>query len=356
MKISSEDRETLYRELADRLAENTALGPALSGYWHTLTNGGRDSDDWSDKLREWADVLNGEAETVGSDLSLSSMAVGILPPVEVAFIRIAETEKGADVAGFQAAAAYAHHAQKYEESSLSLFWNLIPWSFLTWAQFGTTTYTQHILNTQLGTPITYSGWTEAGLGLAAAVTWLYFPILSLALLVKLASYWFLPNWTGPNRRWCDQNLPGFRGYARQQGLGILSGLAFVMTIGKTAADALEALHYTATPWLRSYIEPLQVFCKGHDNNLVAGLHDLGGTFPSATLVRRLTEAAKSPNFAERQTIILNREVDKASAGNLRAIERTNEGAMYLVSLLALVSIVIDYFVQFAIDDALNLPR
>lgn len=355
MKISSEDREIFYREIADRLSENTVLGPALAGYWHTLTDGGKHSTEWSEKLREWADVVNGEVDTAGSDLTLSGMAVGVLPPVEVAFIRIAETEKGADVVGFQAAADYALYSHKFEEASVSLFWNLIPWSFLTWAQFATTTYSQYILESQLGVPIEYSTWTDIGIKLAGALSWSYFPILSLLVLIKFASYWFLPNWTGPTRHWCDRNLPWFRGYARQQGLGILSGLAFVMSIGKTAADALGALHYTATPWLRSYIEPLRTFCEDHDNNLVQALHDLGGRFPSAPLVRRLSEAAKSPHFADRQTVILKREVQKSSAKNLKTIEQTNEGAMYLVSLLAIVSIVIDYFVQFAIDTALRLP-
>lgn len=349
-EIPAEDRLFFYEEIGNRLAEGIALGRALEGFWETQSNFGATGSRWFRLVKRWADTLNGEIGHDGRSMTLSELASGYFPSVECAFIHIAETEQADSVEkGFKAAAAYAAQMEEHQAARQSVFANVVPWAAMTWVLTASTYYSQTRIGESLGIVLNYSPLQENLFLYLKAATYGFWPVALVAIAVKFASYWVLPNWCSGRRRWCDRAVPGFIGYAQYQGLAVLAGLAFMMSAGKSPAHGFDALRITASPWLRAYLDDLHDFCTDQKNDLVEALKDIGGHVPTPEMVRRLDEANKSPNFADRAVEVLKREIGKTARAVIRRLKDTNDQAMWMTSILSLLAVLIDFLLQSAVD-------
>lgn len=349
-QISAADRRFFYEELAYRTGDGIAIGNAIEGFWQTQSNYGAIRSPWLLLLRTWADSLNGNIEMDGPSPRLSDLATGHFPAIECAFIRVAESEGDEGLQrGLRAARDYAKQMEKHRGARASILTNVIPWAIGTWFLTASTLFAQNMILSELGIIAQYNTTQEVLATYLRLVTWWFWPVVVVVLLIRLASLWFMPNWTGPGRVWCDRNLIGFRSYARYQGLAVLTGLAFMLSTGKTAAHGIDALRATATPWLLSYLDPLLEHCRATKNDLVAGLKEIGGHFPTDEMVRRLDEANKSATFGIRAADVLKREVAKSAKQAVAGLKRTNDSAMWISTGLSLLAVVIDFYMQSAID-------
>lgn len=350
--IAAQERQRFYEELADRVEEGIALGRAVKGYWVSQTDNGRVGGRWGRILSEWEQRLNGELPTGGTHPTLAQLSQGYFPDVERAFIHIAETSKGnALPRGLRAAADYSRQAQILRGTSVSVMANVIPWALMAWALTGGSYYAQDFIATNLNISIPYSPAQEQALAYMAVVTYGFWPAITVLLIGKLASKWVLPTWTGPRRRWCDANCPGFVGYAREQGLGLLTALAYLMSSGKSASEGLATLRRAANPWLRHYIDDLHHYAASSRNDIVPALRQIGGHFPTPQMVRHLNEAAKSPKFADRAAEILKREIAQAAEDVLIRLRKLNDEALYVTSIISTLSVILDLWLQTAVDRA-----
>jgi type II secretory pathway component PulF len=350
--IPPDQRQHFYEEMAARAKDGVALNKAVEGYWETQTDSGRIRTQWRGLLNDWQLTLNGQKHYAGVEASLAELTRGHFPDIERAFIRIAETaEHDGIVRGFEAAAAYSKQAEELRDVNKSTFGNIVPWAITSWSLCATVYFSQEIIATKLDIVVPYSANQEKALSVLWLLSYGFWPVFAVVVLAKLASLWVFPNWTGERRRWCDLHLPGFRGYAQHQGLGLLSGLAFMMSSGKSAQDALSALREAANPWLLSYVDDLLVFCKTDNNDLVPALNAVGGQFPNAEMVRRLNEASKSQHFADRAAEILKREIVTTSKAMIQRLHRLLDHCMVATTTVTIVSVVLDVWFQTALDKA-----
>lgn len=310
--IPARNRQEFLEELADRIADGVAIGEAVLGYWETLTDFGRKAEPGGEYFLAWGEIMTGRRPHAG-EATLSELSRGAIPDVERAFIAIAEQEKGTKPqAAIRAAAAYSKQAESFAAASRSTFGAIIPWAVICWFTAASVYGGEWMVENYLGLKVPYEPYQQAALSFLFLIIVGFAPIAAALGLLKIGSYWFLPNWTGPLREWCDRRLPGFISYRRYHGLGQLSGLAYLMGTGKSTVEALWALRAAASPWAAMYLDRLYDHCSAEKNDLLSGLDALGGDFPDDRLVRRLHEAAKGASFADRATEVLNREI-KATA-------------------------------------------
>lgn len=352
-KLPTLDRENLYHELANRAEEGIALGPALMGYWETQTNFGQVNSRFGRLLRAWAEDLSGLRQTDGRIPLLSDLIRPYVPPIEAAFVHLAETQEDGLVTGLRVAAAYSQQSVKLEAARRSTFRNIVPWFGMAWLITASVYGAQQMIASILDVPLAYSAWQERLMLYIRIVTFGFWPLVGIIALIRCWSLWAFPNWVSNTRVWCDRHMPGFTGYAEYHGLGTLAAVSEMLKAGRSAGEALTVVNVTATRWLASYLETLMAYCRGHRNDLIPGLQEIGGHFPTPLLVRRLAEAAKSPAFADHAAEILDREIQAAAAAALEDSKRLNDRCMVLASLATTLAIIADLFLQSAIDQTMN---
>jgi hypothetical protein len=317
-QIPARYRQEFLEELADRIGDGVAIGPAILGYWETLTDFGRKAEPGAEQFLAWGEIMTGRRAHAG-EVSLSELSRGAIPDIERAFLAIAEQEKGTKPqAAIRAAAAYSRQAESFAAASRSTFAAIIPWAITCWFTAGSVYLGEFLVESYLGLKVPYEPYQQTALSLLFFLIVGFAPIAAVLALLKIGSYWFMPNWTGPLRAWCDRRVPGFISYRRYHGLGLLSGIAYLMGTGKSTVEALWALRAAVSPWSAMYLDRLYDHCSDEKGDLLSGLDAIGGEFPDDRLVRRLHEAAKGAHFANRATEVLNREI-KATAE--RIIER-----------------------------------
>lgn len=352
-QLATIDRETLYHELANRAEEGIALGPALMGYWETQTDFGRIKSRYGQLLRSWADDLSGLRPTDGRIPLLSELIRPYVPPIEAAFVHLAETQEGGLVTGLRVAAAYSQQSVKLEAAKRSTFRNIVPWFGMAWVITASVYAAQQMISSILDVPLAYSAWQERLMLYIRVVTFGFWPVIGTIALVRAWSLWAFPNWVSSRRLWCDRHLPGFTSYAEYHGLGTLAAISEMLKVGRSAGEALTVVNVTATRWLATYLETLMAYCRGTKNELVPALQEVGGHFPTPLLVRRLAEAAKSPQFADHAAEILDREIALAAEAAVSNAKQLNDRCMLIASLLTTLAIIADLFLQSAIDQTMN---
>uniref|UniRef100_UPI003BEEE2AF type II secretion system F family protein n=1 Tax=Burkholderia arboris TaxID=488730 RepID=UPI003BEEE2AF len=125
------------------------------------------------------------------------------------------------------------------------------------------------------------------------------PVTTIGCIVlAIASWLSLTRWTGPTRDWFDRYIPPWSLYRITEGFAWLLSYSALVRAHIPDTEALRGQIESASPWLRSKLEP--VLDHVEDGKSIAQALRLTGLgFPSEDLIDAIESHAEKPGFAER---------------------------------------------------------
>ncbi|UIF89232.1 type II secretion system F family protein [Cupriavidus sp. UYPR2.512] len=155
----------------------------------------------------------------------------------------------------------------------------------------------------------WTGWAYAMYGMGQLAVGWPAPVIFGSLGAYAGwSWWALPRWAGPGRRFFDQHVFPFTVYREITGFSWL--MSFVALLRAKVPDiaALEGQIGTASPWLASRLRPIRLgLADGLD--LAEAMRQTGNGFPSLDLIDEIGAYAGFDDFTEKITVAVRQNAE-----------------------------------------------
>jgi hypothetical protein len=291
-------RALFYRDLSDSLDRMVGVRDFLD---RQISN--------SLMLRDWAGVRVYRAMArryaAGEGATFAQLVRGIAPASDQMLM------KAVDDAGAKTSEALCFSADAIDfqlRSIRTTLWELLqPFAFIILVAILSSITADVVASIAAEAP------ADIWVGFNGFVRWLaetitsYGSYIAVGLVGSLIAFLYaLPRWIGSNRLRFD-SWPGFGLYRDYNAAVVLSSLAMLLSSGRSVREGMEALHGSASPWLRWHIKRILSSLDSSPSDYKAAF--ARGLMPKSVLARLANRLDSKVTFAEAMIEIATKEVD-----------------------------------------------